>query len=210
MIVRDLCICNAGACSPETSLARAGSLMRRYAVGSLPVVDRDDRVIGIVTDRDLFLELARRNAPPSEILVEGAMTDRPAVCSAQDDLQDCLIIMKRNRVRRLPVVDENDRLEGIISIDDIICHVADQKDDEEIPQDLLIDTLCEISRAYQAESGHRGLARELEMNGGRPRSHRDRSRGETLEPEGSGSRPRRGRTETESERRTRVPRSRQM
>lgn len=210
MNVRDLCICNAGACSPETSLARAGSLMNRYAVGSLPVVDREDRVIGIVTDRDLFLELARRNAPPSEILVESVMTDRPAVCSAQDDLLDCLTTMKRNRVRRLPVVDENDRLEGIISIDDIICHVADQRGDEEVPQDLLIDTLCEISRAYQAESGHRGLVRgdQGSQNGGRSRNSRERNRAENLESEEAASRVRRGRTENDSERRPRISRAR--
>jgi CBS domain-containing protein len=192
MKVRDLCICNAGACTPETSLARAGAIMRRHDVGTLPVVDRDDRVVGTVTDRDLLLEIARRNAPPSEILVESVQEDRPPVCSSQDDLLDCLTIMRRNRVRVLPVVDQDDRLEGIITIDEIVTRAADPRGDDDVPRELLIDTLAEIGVTHPAESGPRS------------RLGRERSRDED-EPVGRG---RRLRSELNSDRRPRVARTR--
>ena len=212
MKVQDLCLSSVGACLPETSLARAGALMSRHGVGSLPVVDRGDRVIGIVTDRAIAVELARRNAPPSEILVESVMTARPAVCSPHDDILDCLDLMRRYRVRRLPVVDEHDRLEGVLSIDDIVCHAADRGQEEEIPEGVLLDTLCEISRAYQAESGHRGLAREHSGNGARAKEHRERDRDREriapLDGEDVPSRGRRLRGEADADRRPRTSRSR--
>jgi predicted transcriptional regulator len=177
--------------------------MRKYDIGVLPVVDRDDRVVGMVTDRDLFLELARRNAPPSEIFVDEAMTDRPAVCSSEDDVLDCLETMRRNRVRRLPVVDEDDRLEGIISIDDIICHAAQGKDGKDLPYEDVIEALCEITQAYEAETGQRGAHRERGYDGGR---RYRRYRREAPEFEETVPRHRRGRAGEASERRPKAAR----
>jgi CBS domain-containing protein len=192
MKVRDLTVCNAGACTPETSLARAGAILRRSEVGTLPVVDRDDRVIGTVTDRELLLEIARRNAPPSEILVESVMSERPAVCSPQDDVLDVLAIMRRNRVRLLPVVDEDDRLEGVLSIDEIVAQAADGRDDTEVPLELLIDTLAEIGGLNQSEPRSRS------------RGNRERVRDED-ELDGRGRRLRPG---PNPDRRARIARSR--
>ncbi|MBI2930964.1 MAG: CBS domain-containing protein [Planctomycetes bacterium] len=153
MKVRDLCICDVAAATRRTSLARAGMLMRKYEVGSLPVVDRHDRVIGMLTDRDCFLEIARRNAPASELFAEEIMTERPASVSAKDDVRDALDLMARYKVRRLPVVDEEGRLEGILSIDDLICHSVEEGRGRTIPYEDVVETLCEIVKEYAAESG---------------------------------------------------------
>lgn len=152
MKVRDLCVSDVAAVTPETSLARAGALMRKYAVGSLPVIDRNDRVIGMITDRDIALELCRRNAPPSEIFCDEVMSERVATIESRDSVEDALDLMARHRVRRLPVVDSEGVLEGILSIDDIICHAAESRG-EDVAYEDVVETLCEIAQEYQAETG---------------------------------------------------------
>jgi len=153
MKVGNLCICDVAAVGPQTSLTRTGTLMRRFNVGSLPVIDRDERPIGMITDRDIALALAQRNAQPSEILVDEVMTEGVATCAADEDVRDVLRIMGREQVRRLPVVDDRGRLEGIISIDDIICHAVDVDGGRELPYDQVVETLCKIAQHYRAETG---------------------------------------------------------
>lgn len=153
MKVADLCICDVAAVGPQASLTRAGSLMRKYNVGSIPVIDRNDRPIGMITDRDIAVALTQRNALPSEVLVEEAMTEGVAVCDLEDDVREVLRILGREQVRRLPVVDDRGQLEGIISIDDIICHAVDVDGGRELPYDLVVETLCRIAQPYRAETG---------------------------------------------------------
>jgi CBS domain-containing protein len=198
MKVRDLCVRDVVTITKETNLDRAGALMRKHHVGCLPVVDRAERVIGVLTDRDSFLEIARRDESPSEIGTEEIMTDRPAVCTAQDDVMDCLEVMRKSRVRRLPVVDEDDRIEGIISIDDIICHAREGRDGRELPYEEVIDAFCEITEEYQGDNGSRRLNRASRPNGGRRHQHQEEA------PESGRAR---GRTRRSSEREDRPLRS---
>jgi len=153
MKVGNLCICDVAAVGPQTSLTRTGTLMRRFNIGSIPVIDRHERPIGMITDRDIALALTQRNALPSEILVDEVMTDGVATCDLDDDVRKVLEIMGREQVRRLPVVDERGQLEGIISIDDIICHAVDVDGGRELPYDLVVETLCRIAQHYRAETG---------------------------------------------------------
>ncbi len=153
MKVADLCICDVAAVGPQATLTRAGTLMRKYHVGSIPVIDRNDRPIGMITDRDIALALTQRNALPSEVLVDEVMTEGVAVCDVDDDVREALRILGREQVRRLPVVDDRGQLEGIISIDDIICHAVDVDGGRELPYDLVVETLCRIAQPYRAETG---------------------------------------------------------
>ncbi|HVR87363.1 MAG TPA: CBS domain-containing protein [Planctomycetota bacterium] len=171
MRVSDLCNGDVSSCSRDTSLARAGALMSKGEVGCLPVVDRQDRVIGIVTDRDIALELASRDAPASEIFVDEMMSDRITTCKVEDDVRDVLRLMARNEVRRLPVVDEEGRLQGILSIDDLICHASQDGDSRQLPQSEVLEAYCQITQSYQPETHsaprNRG-ARNRSPEGGRP------------------------------------------
>jgi CBS domain-containing protein len=187
MKVRDLCVCDVVTVTRETNLARAGELMRKYQIGSVPVIDRSERVIGMLTDRDCFLAVARQNESPSEIYADEAMTSRPACCTAQDDVLDCLEIMKKHRVRRLPVVDEEDRVEGIISIDDIVYQAQEGRNGRDLPYEEVINAVCEITTDYQAETRTSRERQESRTNGGRARSLREEA------PEVEGSRGRAGR-----------------
>jgi CBS domain-containing protein len=85
----------------------------------LPVVE-DGRTIGVITDRDLCLALAERDRKPSALEVREAMTPRVYSCRADDDVRGALSVMREHHVRRLAVLGERDRLEGVLSLDDAV------------------------------------------------------------------------------------------
>ena len=110
-------------CAPDTSVAEAARLMWEGDCGVLPVVD--DRLLrGVVTDRDLFIALATRNARASEMTVSAVARTNPVTCSPRDDINQAMGKMKTHRVRRLPVVDDSGALVGIVSMNDLVLAVA--------------------------------------------------------------------------------------
>src|ERR1041384_203388 len=100
MKVRDLCLRNVAVCRYDSTLVQAGALMRQHNVGALPVVDQAERVVGALTDRDIALEVTRRNERPSEILADEVMAERVVTCSSEDDVRRALKLMVKHRVRR--------------------------------------------------------------------------------------------------------------
>jgi CBS domain-containing protein len=107
---------------PGTDLATVGKLMAEVGCGVLPVVGDDERVVGVVTDRDVGLELARRDRRPSEVTVRQAMSGEVWACAAGDDIAEALAKMAHHKVRRLPVLDPGGRLLGLLSLDDVVLH----------------------------------------------------------------------------------------
>lgn len=107
-------------CAPETDLAAAGRMMARVGCGFLPVVDAGRRVVGVITDRDICLSLANRDEKPSAVRVQDVVSGEIYSCSSEDELTEALNTMREFGVRRLPVVDLENRLEGILSLDDIV------------------------------------------------------------------------------------------
>ena len=106
-------------CGPDDSAAHAGRLMREVGCGWLPVV-RGARPVGVITDRDLCLAMADGDRRPSELSVREAMTSTVYGCKADDDVREALDVMREHRVRRLPVLDDNHKLTGILSVDDVL------------------------------------------------------------------------------------------
>lgn len=121
---------------PDTSAREAAQRMRSMDVGSLPVCD-GQRLLGIVTDRDLALRVLAEGRDPNATPVQEAMT--PDVCYAfeDDDVRRAAEIMKDRQIRRLPVVNRDKKLVGIVAIGDIATHATDQ---------LSGDTLEKISQ----------------------------------------------------------------
>ena len=107
-------------CTPGSSLAQAGRTMREADCGFLPVVGDGDRVVGVITDRDLALAVSERDRKPSEIEVRLVASGEVWSCRADDDLRTAMGVMRDRRVRRLTVLDETGGLEGILSLDDIV------------------------------------------------------------------------------------------
>jgi CBS domain-containing protein len=110
---------------PRASCAEAARLMRDKNIGSVVVAD-DSEPLGIVTDRDLALRVVAEAQDAQSIRLEDIMSPQPAFVSLRRTLDDALKIMRDLGVRRLPVVNTNGRLEGIVSMDDIFTHLARQ------------------------------------------------------------------------------------
>jgi CBS domain-containing protein len=122
MRVHDVMTEHALACKPDSNLAEAGSLMWEADCGALPVVDSGGGIIGVITDRDIAIAVATRNRLASDILVKDVMSKTPVVCGADDDINTALKLMRREKVRRLPVVSQLGVLRGIISLNDVVLH----------------------------------------------------------------------------------------
>ena len=110
MKVRDIMTEPPLTCTEGTSVAVAARLMGEADYGTLPVVDAQGAIVGIVTDRDICLALARTNRNALNIFVREVMTKRVTSALADEDVHIALGAMRKARVRRLPVRDDRGRL----------------------------------------------------------------------------------------------------
>jgi len=108
--------------SLQANLGMATELMWKGNCGFLPVVDAEKKVCGVVTDRDICMALGTRNRLAGDVLVEEVVQRRVYACNPEDDVHIALQTMREGFVRRLPVVDKNGNLTGVVSMDDILLH----------------------------------------------------------------------------------------
>ena len=106
-------------CGLATNLAQAAELLWSKDCGVLPVVE-DGKLAGIITDRDICIALGTRHRIAEETAVGEVATRQVQTCSSQDDLHAAMDVMRRARVRRLPVVNQEGKLEGILTLNDIV------------------------------------------------------------------------------------------
>lgn len=130
MKVKEVMTAGAKACMPETSLAEAASLMWENDCGALPVLDIDHKVVGMITDRDICFGATTRNRVPSEVAVAEVITGKVFACGPEDDIHEALKTMRRERVRRLPVVGEDGALQGVLSMNDVVLKAEDGEGDK--------------------------------------------------------------------------------
>ena len=111
-------------CLRDDSVAHVAKLMKDQDVGSIPVVENKltKILLGIVTDRDLALKIVAEGRDPEVVKVEDVMTDDVVTCSTEDNLQIALDAMSDHQLRRIPVVDHENRIVGIIAQADIATH----------------------------------------------------------------------------------------
>ena len=119
---------NVAACRPETNLAAAASLMWDHDCGVIPVLDRNEKVVGVITDRDICMAVAMNNRFASEIAVGEVISGEVYACSPDDDISQALAIMQRMQVLRLPVVSQDGSLQGILSMNDIVSRAEDGRE----------------------------------------------------------------------------------
>jgi len=114
-------------CLPNDSVAKAAELMKSGNIGSIPVVENEQtkKLVGIVTDRDLALKIIAEGRDAKSTKVETVMTHKVVTCHADDDLQKALDAMTEHQLRRIPVVDNDNRIVGIIAQADVATR-ADQ------------------------------------------------------------------------------------
>jgi CBS domain-containing protein len=137
--VRALMSTDVATCRPFDSLGDAAERMLRAGVGCLPVVaaDGSQRVVGMLSDRDVSLAAARELRELSELSVRSAMTPGAVTCEPSESLSQALERMREKGVRRLPVVDHG-QLVGLLSRADIARAVAEKRADLELPDALEI------------------------------------------------------------------------
>jgi CBS domain-containing protein len=106
------------ACSPDDSLAQAAQLMWNNDCGAIPVL-ADDKVLAVITDRDVCMATFTQGKPPSQLQVKGAMSKQLFSCAPDASIASVLATMADKHVRRLPVVSDDAELVGIISLADV-------------------------------------------------------------------------------------------
>jgi len=104
----------------------AGQRMLSRNVGSLVVVDENDIPLGVLTDRDLALRVVGRGLDPNCVEVAEIMTSGPVTIAGQRPIDEALAMMRRHGVRRLVVLDGEERLLGVVSLDDVLVHLAEE------------------------------------------------------------------------------------
>ena len=108
-------------CLPGDPVFKAAQLMKSEDVGPIPIVQdkQTKKLTGIVTDRDLVLKVVAEARDPKSTPVEAVMTDDVVTCKENDDLDKAIRLMQDYQIRRIPVVDKNDHLLGIIAQADV-------------------------------------------------------------------------------------------
>jgi CBS domain-containing protein len=115
-------------CSPEDKLDAVAAIMWENDVGCVPVVDRRERVIGMITDRDICMLAYRKKMRLDQMPAREAIADLVHTCKPDDTVREAEILMSANMVRRLAVVDDQGRLCGILSLNDIARAAPRRKD----------------------------------------------------------------------------------
>jgi len=120
MKVKEVMTPNATAIWLTESLADAAKLMWENDCGVLPIIKDGRKVIGMITDRDICMAMAMRDMNPSRISVEDVMTGQVYAVKPEDDVDLALQEMQEHKIRRLPVVNPEGELEGILSMNDVV------------------------------------------------------------------------------------------
>ena len=129
MNIGSMCTRQAVTIAPGDHLAEAAALMRDERVGYLVVVDSttERRVpLGVITDRDLVVKVMAQGTDGFNLRLGDVMTPKPVVASEDDDVPATLERMRALGVRRMPIVGPDGGLQGVLSLDDVIDHLARQ------------------------------------------------------------------------------------
>jgi CBS domain-containing protein len=138
---------NPATVAPNDTLSTAVKKMSQRDVGALPVVDPQGALVAMITDRDICMATWSRGCAPDLISVAEVMSPRVTACRASDSLEVAQSAMRLAQVRRLPVVDDQQRLLGVISLADMAT-AHERADRQHRPRDAegLAATLASVCR----------------------------------------------------------------
>ena len=145
MKCKDVMTKNPTTCEPTATVQAAALIMSEEDVGIVPVVEpRTRRLLGVVTDRDLCLDVIAAGKDPQEMPVSAGLHRDPVTCRPDDDISLCMERMKARQVHRIPIVDESGICVGIISQRDLALHLQQPEQ--------MHDTIREISKSHGARA----------------------------------------------------------
>ena len=125
-------------CLPNDTVIKAAELMKSKNIGPILVIENEQtqRLVGIVTDRDLALKVVAEGRDPKTTKVEAVMTRKVVTCRADDDLQKALDTMAEHQLRRIPVVDNDHKILGIIAQADVATRVDQPEKTAEMVKEI--------------------------------------------------------------------------
>jgi CBS domain-containing protein len=125
-------------CLPSDTVARAAQIMRDQDVGSVPVCEdeRQKKLIGTVTDRDITLRVVAQGLDPNSTRIEQIMSRDVVTCRPEDDVEKAIQGMEDRQLRRIPVIDSTGRIVGIISQADIALRLRQPEKTAEVVEDI--------------------------------------------------------------------------
>jgi len=148
MKAKDVMTMDVHTCQPDANLACVAQIMWEHDCGIVPVVDADNHVRGVLTDRDVCIALGTRNRPAADVRASDVMSTEVLISAADDDLASALATMRAGKVRRVPVVDANGFC-GILSLDDVVLHITEKPKDGKL-RDAMVGTLKAICEKWKA------------------------------------------------------------
>jgi len=125
-------------CTRSEGVQQAAHVMRNLNVGIVPIIesDTDDTLVGVLTDRDICLGVVANGCDPANTNIESCMSEEPICCKPDDNIEKVVALMQKHQIRRVPVVDEQNHIEGIVSFADITVRAHEQD---------VAETITEIS-----------------------------------------------------------------
>lgn len=156
MIVDQLMSRAVACCHARQTLAEAAHLMWQRDCGCIPVVAADDLLVGIITDRDICMAVCFKSRTADDIVVEEVMTRDVITCGIHDTVEKAEAAMRRAQVRRIPVIDRDGRVVGILSLNDLAREA--EREARGAPADLPLSdvalTLSAVCRPRTLDGGH--------------------------------------------------------
>jgi CBS domain-containing protein len=129
---------NPSCCLPTDTVAKAAQQMKKEKVGSIPVIENEKtkKLIGIVTDRDLALQVIADGRDTKTTKVADVMTQDVITCGMDDDVQNAVDAMSDNQLRRIPVVDNDHMIVGIIAQADVATRVDEPQETAKMVKEI--------------------------------------------------------------------------
>lgn len=129
MSVGNICHREVDTAKADESVQAAGQRMGTRGVGTLVVLDGGRHPVGILTDRDLAVRVVGQGLQPSEVTVGEVMSSEVQTIHERTEIEEALTTMRAKAVRRLPIVGDTGKLLGVVSLDDILAHLAHEFSD---------------------------------------------------------------------------------
>lgn len=143
MKVRDIMTKDMVIADKDDTILDVAKLMRHHNIGCIPVVENGEKVLGVITDRDIVMNIARFNFDPSNTFAKEIVSNVVYKVKPDAEVFQALELMKKQRVRRLPVM-ENENLIGMLSLGDVAVHASQSVE--------VGETLIEISKPARVEN----------------------------------------------------------
>jgi CBS domain-containing protein len=143
MKVEELMTRDVQCCGPDTNLSGAAKMMWDSDCGALPILNVQGQVMGMITDRDICMATSTKNKTPSAITAWETASGKAITCRLDDEIQTAMDRMERDRIRRLPVVDDDGILQGILSMNDLVLAAGEHRgrSSPELPFEDVMRTL---------------------------------------------------------------------